>query len=157
MDVEPALSSRIRSGQVAVIQPQSTKWLTIVHAQCILNHMVDSRVATLDRVFRALASEPRREILRRTARRPCTVTELAEHFDMSLAAVSKHVGVLDEANLLVQARDGRLLWRQLNPQGLEPARATIEQLRDFWAKQLDGLERFLVDTAPPRRRGKARR
>lgn len=120
--------------------------------------MVESNSASLDRVFHALASGPRREILRRTARRPCTVTELARHFDMSLAAVSKHVGVLDEASLLVQTRDGRLLWRQLNPQALEPARATLDELKAFWAAQLDGLERFLVETAPPRpRKRKARR
>jgi len=124
----------------------------------MLNHMVDSNSAALDRVFRALASEPRREILRRTARRRYTVTELAEHFDMSLAAVSKHVCVLDEANLVHQSRDGRLLWRQLNPEALEPARATIEELREFWSKQLDGLERFLVETAPrPKRKRRPRR
>jgi DNA-binding transcriptional ArsR family regulator len=114
--------------------------------------MVDSRSAALDRVFRALASEPRREILRRAARGRCTVTELAEHFDMTLAAVSKHVGVLDDAKLLLQTRDGRLLWRRLNPKALEPAQATLEQLRGFWNQQLDGLERFLVETNPRRRR-----
>lgn len=118
----------------------------------MLNHMVESRANALNRVFRALASEPRREILRRAARHRCTVTELAEHFDMSLAAVSKHVVVLDDADLLVQTRDGRLHWRQLNPEALEPARATIEELREFWSKQLAGLERFLVETAPRRKR-----
>lgn len=118
----------------------------------MINHMVESGGAALNRVFRALASEPRREILRRTARRRCTVSELAEHFDMSLAAVSKHVGVLDDAKLLVQTREGRLLWRQLNPGALEPARATIEQLRAFWNKQLESLERFLVETGPAVRR-----
>ncbi len=118
----------------------------------MVNHMVESNAQALDRVFRALASEPRREILRRTARRRHTVTELAEHFDMSLAAVSKHVGVLDDANLLHQTREGRLLWRQLNPDALEPARATIEELRVFWNEQLDQLERFLADTSPRRRR-----
>ncbi len=77
---------------------------------------------------------------------------------MSLAAVSKHVCVLDEAKLLHQTRDGRLLWRQLNPEALEPARATIEQLRQFWSKRLDGLERFLVETAPrPKRKPRRRR
>ena len=118
--------------------------------------MVESRARALDRLFHALASEPRREILRWTARRRCTVTQLAEHFDMSLAAVSKHVGVLDDAKLLVQTRQGRLSWRQLNPEALAPATATIEELRTFWSQQLDQLEELLVGEAPPPRRRKKR-
>jgi DNA-binding transcriptional ArsR family regulator len=106
----------------------------------IINHMVESR---LDRVFHALASAPRREILRRTARKRWTVTALAEHFDMSLAAVSKHVRVLDEAGLLSRQDDGRLKWRRMNPKELEPAMACLEELRVFWGKQLDQLESFL--------------
>jgi DNA-binding transcriptional ArsR family regulator len=106
--------------------------------------MVEQRSPALDRVFRALASEPRREILRRTAQRPWTVTELADLFDMSLAAVSKHIGVLDDARLLVQTRDGRLVWRRFNAEALEPAQTTLDELRVFWTRQLDGLERYLV-------------
>jgi DNA-binding transcriptional ArsR family regulator len=118
--------------------------------------MVESQAWALDRVFRALASEPRREILRRAARRRYTVTQLAEHFDMSLAAVSKHVGVLEDARLLVKAREGRLLWRELDPKALEPARATLDELRAFWNRRLDSLERFLVETAAPRERKRTR-
>jgi DNA-binding transcriptional ArsR family regulator len=90
--------------------------------------MVD-RQARLDRLFRALASEARRQILRRTAERRHTVGELAAHFDLSLAAVSKHVRVLAAAKLLVLTRHGRLHWCELNPRGLEPARASLEELR----------------------------
>lgn len=122
----------------------------------IVNHMVDGRPAALDRVFRALASEPRREILRRAARERRTVTELAGNFDMSLAAVSKHIRVLEEANLLSHSHEGRLHWCRLNPEALDPALASIETLRAFWSKQLGGLERFLVGQAAerpqPRRR-----
>jgi DNA-binding transcriptional ArsR family regulator len=118
--------------------------LTIGGAAVILNHMVDKRsAARLDRVFRALASEPRREILRRVARERRTVTELSAHFDLTLAAVSKHVGVLEKAKLLTQEQEGRQRFCRLNPQALEPARASIEELRAFWNKQLDGLEQFL--------------
>jgi DNA-binding transcriptional ArsR family regulator len=100
-------------------------------------------VLVLDRVFRALASEPRREILRQTATRRCTVGELAERFDMSLAAVSKHVRVLEDANLLAQTREGRLHYCRMNPGALEPAHATLEDLRSFWNGRLDALERIL--------------
>lgn len=123
----------------------------------MLNHMVEDNSAALDRVFRALASGPRREILRRAARGRCTVTGLAEHFDMSLAAVAKHVRVLDEARLLVQTREGRENWRRFNPASLEPARASIEELRGFWTEALDGLERYLAGQPPAPRRGRHRR
>jgi DNA-binding transcriptional ArsR family regulator len=116
--------------------------------------MVDRSAAALDRVFRALASESRREILRRVARERRTVGELAENFDMSLAAVSKHVGVLAEAELIVQSREGRLSWCRLNPEALAPARASLEELGGFWGKQLDGLHGFLAansDAAGKRR------
>ncbi len=100
---------------------------------------------SLDRVFRALSSEPRREILRLVATDRRTVTELSERFDMSLAAVSKHVRVLEEANLITQDRQGRLHWCRLNPDALGPARATIEEFRAFWNRQVGGLERFLAE------------
>jgi len=121
------------------------------------NHMVDKASPAIDRVFRALASAPRREILRRAARRRCTVTELAKHFDMSLAAVSKHVGVLDDANLLVRTRDGRRHWRRFNPGALQPALATIEELQIFWTQQLDGLERFFQQPSTARSAKRKRR
>jgi DNA-binding transcriptional ArsR family regulator len=109
--------------------------------------MVECCGAGLDQVFRALASEPRREILRRVAHGRCTVTELAEHFDITLAAVSKHVRVLDEVGLLSTQQEGRLLWRRLNPEPLEAARSSIKELTDFWSGQLDNLEQLL--TTPP--------
>lgn len=105
--------------------------------------MVDKRGAALDRVFRALASAPRREILRRVAAEPRTVTDLAEHFDITLAAVSKHVGVLEKARLVTRTEEGRLHWYRLNPEALRPATASIETLRGFWSRQLDALGTLL--------------
>src|ERR1700756_4786303 len=119
--------------------------------------MVDMRASALDRIFRALASEPRREILRRAAQQPCTVTQLAEHFDMTLAAVSKHIRVLEDANLLSPTHEGRVHWCRLNPQTLEPARSSIETLRGFWNERLDALEQFLVTDRSVAVRDKPRR
>ena len=119
--------------------------------------MVEGHAARLDRVFHALASAPRREILRRAARERCTVTTLAAHFDMSLAAVSKHVRVLDDAGLLSTEKDGRLMWRTFQPEKLEPARACIDDLRSFWNRQLDGLGAFLEGDRPVRRTRKRKR
>jgi DNA-binding transcriptional ArsR family regulator len=106
----------------------------------------------LDQVFRALASEPRREILRRTALRDHTVGELAEQFDMTLAGVSKHIRVLCDAQLLSLTRDGRNHWCRLQPETLDRARASIDDLRSFWHQRLDRLETFLEQTPPAKKK-----
>jgi DNA-binding transcriptional ArsR family regulator len=113
--------------------------------------MVDKKAVALDRVFRALASSPRREILRRVARERRTVTELSDSFRMSLAAVSKHVRVLEDARLIAPTIEGRLHWCRLDPAPLEEARASIDEIRAFWGTQLDGLERFLTGDAATRK------
>ena len=105
--------------------------------------MVEDSGEALDRVFRALASAPRREILLRVAAEQRTVTELAAHFDMTLAAVSKHVRVLEEARLVRHTKEGRLHWYRLVPEALQPARASIDAVGAFWAGRLDALESIL--------------
>lgn len=105
--------------------------------------MVNNESLSVDLVFRALSSGPRRDILRRTALQPCTVTQLSSYFDMSLAAVSKHVGVLAKAGLLSLSREGRLQWCRLQPEALKPARASIDEMYAFWDSRLDALEEVL--------------
>ncbi len=130
----------------------STDRLTMESWPIYINHMVDNRAArSLDRVFRALASEPRRDMLRLVAREQRAVGELARHFDMSLAAVSKHIRVLEDAELISHTNEGRLHLCRLNPRALEPARASIEELRGFWSRQFDGLEAFLAGEPRNRR------
>jgi DNA-binding transcriptional ArsR family regulator len=114
--------------------------------------MVESSTVPLDRIFRALGSAPRRDILRRAAVARRSVTELAEHFDMSLAAVSKHVRVLADAGLLSLTREGRVHWCRLEPAALETAQASLDELRAFWNKRIDALERVLVDERRRKRR-----
>ncbi len=109
----------------------------------IINHMVNNASLSVDLVFRALSSGPRRDILRRTAVQPCTVTQLSAYFDMSLAAVSKHVGVLAKAGLISLTREGRLQWCRLQPEALRPARASIDEMYAFWDSRLDALEEVL--------------
>lgn len=109
--------------------------------------MVNNESLSLDLVFRALASGPRRDILKHTARQPCTVTQLSAYFDMSLAAVSKHVGVLAKAGLISLSRDGRLQWCRLQPQALAPVRTSIDALYAFWDTRLDALEAVLAEDA----------
>jgi DNA-binding transcriptional ArsR family regulator len=107
------------------------------------NQMVESRSDHLDHVFHALAHPARREILRRIAREERSVTELAEPFDMSLEAVSKHVQVLERAKLLRRTRAGRVHRCRLGPAPLRDAVKVLEQLTGLWNKRLDSLERLL--------------
>lgn len=107
--------------------------------------MVDGSVVALDRVFRALASAPRREMLRKTGLRPHSVTELAACFDMTLAAVSKHVQVLQRAKLISLTPDGRTRWCRVKPEALTLASASIDELRSFWSQRLDGLEQHFTN------------
>lgn len=98
--------------------------------------MVEDRVGT---VFAALADPTRRAIVARLADGHATVGELAEPFEMSLAAVSKHVKVLERAGLVSQERDGRLRRCRLEPAPLRDADAFLARYRPFWTSSLDAL------------------
>lgn len=102
---------------------------------------------TLNRVFHALADPTRRAILARLADGESTVGELAEPFEMSLPAVSKHLKVLRHAGLLQRRRDGRIRRCQLDPLPLSAAADWIENYRGFWEAQFDQLDRYLRETA----------
>ncbi len=105
--------------------------------------MVESRSDHLDHVFGALAHPVRREILRRIARKELSITELAEPFEMSLEAVSKHVQVLERARLLRRTRSGRVHRCRLGPAPLRDAAKVLAQLTSLWNKRLDALEQLL--------------
>jgi DNA-binding transcriptional ArsR family regulator len=98
---------------------------------------------SLDAVFSALADPTRREILSRLAEGEASVSELAEPFDMSLAAVSKHLGVLEEAGLLTRQKSGRVRNCRLVSEPLQPALRWIVEYGAFWEEQFDSLERYL--------------
>jgi DNA-binding transcriptional ArsR family regulator len=105
--------------------------------------MVKSSVVDLDRIFVALASPTRRAILRRVARRPGSVGDLAQPFEMSLAAVSKHVKMLEEAGLLRRRKEGSFSYLSLNAEALRPADEWIAFYRQFWKGRLATLKQIL--------------
>lgn len=107
--------------------------------------MVESQPAHLDQVFRALAHPARREILRRIARSEHTITQLAEPFDMSLEAVSKHVQVLERARLLRRTRTGRVHRCRLGPAPLRDVARVLAELAGLWNRRLDALEQLLAE------------
>ncbi|TDD47227.1 ArsR family transcriptional regulator [Nonomuraea terrae] len=95
----------------------------------------------LSRTFAALADPTRRAILARLAEGEATVNELAEPFDMSLQAVSKHLKVLERAGLITRGRDAQ--WRpcRLETAPLETASAWIDRYCAHWSDRFDRLER----------------
>jgi DNA-binding transcriptional ArsR family regulator len=99
----------------------------------------------LDLVFRALGDRTRRALLARLAAKPAMVTELAEPFDMSLPAVSRHIRVLERARLVVRTVDGRVHHCSLDPTPLKTVEAWLDHYRHFWEGQLEALARYLGD------------
>lgn len=100
----------------------------------------------LDTTLRALADETRRSILLRIAREEKTVSEIAEPYDMSLAAVSKHLKVLNEANLIVKRREGRRYQCRMNYDPLAEVEELIDEYRAFWTERLDELDTYIQST-----------
>lgn len=103
----------------------------------------------LDRVFHALADRTRRSLLRRLARGPAMVTELAEPFSISLPAVSKHLRVLEAARLVTRRVDGRVHHCSLDPEALSDVEGWLRERREFWEQALDALAKH----AAPQRGG----
>jgi DNA-binding transcriptional ArsR family regulator len=93
----------------------------------------------LDAVFSALADPTRRRILVRLSRGQATISELAEPFDMTLPAVSKHLRVLERAGLVRRERDGWYHRCHLEARPLEHAVAFLERWRPFWDRTLEQL------------------
>ena len=99
----------------------------------------------LERTFAALADPTRRAILARLASGEATVTELAEPFEISLPAVSKHLKVLERAGLVARGRERQ--WRPARLQA-EPLRDVVEwaeRYRRFWEERYDRLDEYLEE------------
>jgi DNA-binding transcriptional ArsR family regulator len=122
----------------------STIWLTVASISVtVFNHMVKSSAVRLDSVFHALADPTRRQILRELATGDRTVGEIAKPHRMSLAAVSKHIKVLESAELIARRRRGSFQVVRLQAQPLKPAEEWIAFYSRFWNQQLDNLEKYL--------------
>lgn len=94
----------------------------------------------LDVTFAALANATRRAILARLAQGAATVNELAEPFDMSLPAVSKHIRVLEAAGLITRGRDAQFRPCTLDPAPLREIAHWTEQYRPIWDARFDALD-----------------
>ena len=99
----------------------------------------------LDTTFAALADPTRRAILAMLLEDDMTVTDVAEPFAMSLAAISKHLGVLALAGIVSQEKRGRVKWCKLEPDALRGASSWMQGFGQMDAIDLDAFEAFLVE------------
>lgn len=121
--------------------------------------MVNNQIR-LDEVFGALSDRTRRDMLRRLAAREHTVGELAAPFDMTLAAASKHIKVLENAGLVRRTVQGRSHLCRLHAQPLHAGLEWLRHYERFWDQRLDALEAALREDAAketPRRTGRGPR
>jgi DNA-binding transcriptional ArsR family regulator len=100
---------------------------------------------SLSETFSALADPTRRAILSRLSGGEMTVKDLAEPFDISMPAISRHLKVLEKAGLIERGKDAQ--WRpcRLNAEPLREANGWIETYREFWTQSLDRLDDYLKE------------
>ena len=104
--------------------------------------MVD-KTEQLNAIFRALSDPTRRSMLNQLRRGECSIVELAEPYDMSLAGAAKHVQVLDRANLIARRKEGRTQYCKLNVVAMREAYRWLDQYSKFWNSRFDQLEKLL--------------
>ena len=114
-------------------------------------------IDTLTTTFAALADPTRRAILSRLTSGEASVTELAEPFDMSMPAISKHLKVLERAGLIARGREAQ--WRpcRLEAGPLKDVADWLEQYRAFWEESFERLDDYLIEMRKEKARGRRKR
>lgn len=106
--------------------------------------MVESN-AQLDLLFTALSDSTRRSILARVAKFEMSIGEIAEYYDLTFAAISKHIKVLERANLITKRRRGKEQVVIIVPDTVDVAREHIERYAAMWGSRFDKLEQILKE------------
>lgn len=102
----------------------------------------------VNRIFRALADTTRRDIVRRTLIGEVSVSQLADSYDMSFAAVQKHVAVLEEARLVTKEPRGRERMVRGDPDRIRRAQRLLDQFEQIWRDRIDRLDALLEEEDP---------
>lgn len=102
----------------------------------------------LDRLFRALADATRRDIVARTLDGEESISTLAARYDMSFAAVQKHVAVLERAGLVTKSAQGRERLVRSNPEAIARARVLLARLEEIWRSRFSQLDDVLAQPSP---------
>ena len=100
-------------------------------------------MTSLDDIFSALADPTRRNILAMLLEDDMAVTDVAEPFEMSLAAISKHLTILTKAGLISQEKRGRVKWCKLEPNAMKDASVWMQAFGQFEPVNLEAFEKFL--------------
>lgn len=121
--------------------------------------MVQCYPDRFDATFAALSDVTRRGVLEELGRCDASITELADKFRMTLTGMKKHVGVLEQAGLVVTEKVGRVRTCKLGPRQLEEEAAWIERYRALWSARFDDLDHVIeelkrAEKAHPRQKGK---
>ena len=99
----------------------------------------------IDRLFKALADRTRRDIVRRTLTAEASLSELARDYDMSFAAVQKHVAVLEAADLVARSPRGRERIITGNPETIRRAQQLLGRFEEIWRGRIDRLDALLAE------------
>ncbi len=121
--------------------------LTPSHDLRTINLMVNDSSEQLDSVFSALADPTRRAILMRLAGGEASGSDLARPFSISVPAISKHLRVLEHADLIRRRKDGRTHRFRLAAGPMREAAAWLDHYRQFWEEQFDSLDTYLQATS----------
>jgi DNA-binding transcriptional ArsR family regulator len=106
--------------------------------------------AGVDRVFHALAEPMRRALVERLSAGPMSVSDLAQPFDVTLAAIVQHLQVLEESGVVQSEKVGRVRTCRLDPDGLRLAERWIAERRSLWERRLDRLGDLLAEAEQPK-------
>jgi len=121
---------------------KSCRWAVSVF---ILNQMVQYQRARFDASFAALSDATRRGVLEQLGRADASITDLAEKFHMTLTGMKKHVGVLEQAGLVITQKVGRVRTCKLGLSRLEEEAAWIERYRQLWEMRFDELDEVVEE------------
>lgn len=112
--------------------------------------MVNNYSSQIDLIFHSLSDPTRRAILIELSKAALTVSELARPHEQSLAGISKHLKVLEEAELIKKNKQGRVITCEANLAPLKQVEEVLEELGAYWRGRLDSLENFLNNTEEKR-------
>jgi DNA-binding transcriptional ArsR family regulator len=105
-------------------------------------------------VFQAIADPTRREIVSLLAHKSMNLNSVAENFDISRPAISKHIKILTECGLIVIRQEGRDRYCEAKLKKLNEVAEWVEQYKSFWNKKLDSLESYLEEIQKPKKHKK---
>lgn len=110
-------------------------------------------------VFQAIADPIRRDIIKLLSKQSLTVSAVADKFDISRPAISKHLKILNECGIIGMHQEGRERYCQIQPVNLIPAFLWIDQYRRLWEEKIDSFEHYLnqLQTDPPSVRPKKKK